>query len=335
MLALLVGAVVVCVGMARTTELVPFSIWFVWLLLGVLALRFVPLMVLSVVVLAAAVLTTFDGEPVDGSRLTAVVMLVLSVALVLLQSSRQRSGLPVALSEHMLAELRDRLQAQGRVPRLPDGWHAQSSMLTAHGTGYAGDFLVADVNDGRHLEMVLVDVCGKGVSVGPQALQLAGALGGLISASLPPVDLLRAANMFLYRQDAEEAFATAVHLLLDMDTGDYVITSAGHPPALHWRADPGGWSIDNSRGTALGVIPGPDLSPSAGRLARGDALMFYTDGVIEARGRDLDEGLDWLRHVALRAVHDHGFKGLARRILRHVPSGVDDRAMLVVRRQPA
>ena len=95
--------------------------------------------------------------------------------------------------------------------------------------------------------MALVDVCGKGTSVGPQALQFAGALGGLIGA-LPPAELMAAANHFLLRQESDESLATAVHLKIDLVTGDYTITSAGHPPALHWHLGQRGWSIDNARG---------------------------------------------------------------------------------------
>ncbi len=216
-------------------DLVPVTVWFVWLLLGVLLLRTLPLVVLSGFILVAAGATTLH-EGVDGPAFATLATLAVSVGLVVYQSSRQRSGLPVALSEPMLAQLRDRLQRQGVVPPLPDPWRSQSAMLSAHGTGYAGDFLVADLRDDRHLEMVLVDVCGKGASVGPQALQFAGALGGLLGA-LPPDSLMRAANAFLLRQESDESFATAVHVRVDLDTGDYTITSAGHPPVLHWHPD--------------------------------------------------------------------------------------------------
>ncbi|KRF34386.1 hypothetical protein ASG94_16970 [Nocardioides sp. Soil805] len=309
-------------------DAVPLTLWFVWLLLGVLLLRTVPLLVLSgAVLLAATAATLHDG--LDGSSAAALVTLAVSVGLVVGQSSRQRSGLPVALSEPMLAQLRDRLQRQGVVPDLPGPWRSQSAMLSAHGTGYAGDFLVADLREGRHLEMVLVDVCGKGASVGPQALQFAGALGGLLGA-LPPDALMRAANAFLLRQDSDESFATAVHVLVDLETGDYTITSAGHPPVLHWHPAHREWGVDNARGTALGVVPDPELHASEGRLGEGEALMFYTDGVIETRGRDLDDGLAWLRGVARSAVLTHGFAGVARAVLREVPRGNDDRAVLVL-----
>ena len=126
-------------------------------------------------------------------------------------------------------------------------------------------------------------MCGKGIGAGPAALQFAGALGGLIGA-LPPRELFRAANDFLLRQHEDESFATAVHLLVDLDEGGYEITSAGHPPALRYDLPTGEWVIDNARGTALGVLRDPELHRTVGRLFPGEALMFYTDGVVESRG---------------------------------------------------
>ena len=316
-----------------SSDLVPLTIWFLWLMFGVMLLRFGPLLILCAAVLAAAMASTgLSGG--DRPRVaTGLVTLGVAVVLVIVHSSRQRSGLPVALSEAVLAQLRDRLQAQGVMPALPHGWVAQSASLTAHGTSYAGDFFLAEVADGRHLEMVLVDVSGKGMTVGPQALQLSGALGGLLGA-MPPADLMRAANAFLLRQQSDESFATAVHLLVDLESGTYAITSAGHPPALRWRKSPGGWFIDNARGIALGVIDDVDHVPSWGQLAPGEALMFYTDGVVEKRGSDLDAGIEWLRQTSMMTVEAHGFENLPRRILRQVRGGNDDRAVLVLQRLP-
>ncbi|MCD6638617.1 MAG: serine/threonine-protein phosphatase [Nocardioides sp.] len=331
-LAMLLGLVAATFAASWfSQDMVSLSLWFLWLVLGMLVLRFVPMLVLCGAVLAAAVVVTTHFEGERPAFPTGLVTLVSAMAVILFHSSRQRSGLPVALSEPLLVQLRDRLQ--GEMPDLPPQWHAESGLLTAHGTSYAGDFLVADVQEGRWLELVLVDVCGKGVAVGAQALQFSGALGGLLGA-LPPGDLMQAANAFLLRQGSDDSFATAVHLLLDLETGEYMISNAGHPPALHWRAQPGGWFTDEAQGMALGVVAKPELEPSRGQLAPGEALMFYTDGVVESRGRDLDEGIEWLRDVALSAVLARGFPGAARRILRRVPRGADDRALLILQRLP-
>ncbi|MDT0185674.1 PP2C family protein-serine/threonine phosphatase [Microbacterium sp. ARD31] len=334
----LLGLLIGMVGLSMTPVLlagtsVPVTLWFLYLMLGVMLLRFGPLLVLTPCVIAAAVWSSVESGLVGERAVLGLLILSLGAVLVLYQSSRQRSGLPMALSEAVLTQLRDRLQRQGVVPPLPVGWRSQSATITANGPSYAGDFLVADLRDGRWLEMALVDVCGKGTSVGPQALQFAGALGGLIGA-LPPAELMSAANHFLLRQESDESLATAVHLKVDLVTGDYTITSAGHPPALHWHLGQRGWTVDNARGMALGVIEEADFTPSRGRLQPGEALMFYTDGVVETSDRDLDDGIDWLRDQALQAVDARGFTGMPKRVLKKVPRGDDDRALLVLERLP-
>ena len=309
----------------------PLSAYFVWLLLAMLVLRFRPLVIVAAVNTVAGIAAVALSGPITGTRLVAMAEFALAAVLVVVVASRQRSGLPATLSESLLADLKDRLSATGQIPPLPAGWESQSAMITSHGVSYAGDFLVADLSeDNRRLEVILVDVCGKGTAAGPAALQFAGALGGLIGA-LPPEQLFKAANDFLLRQRDDEAFATAVHLLVDLEEGSYQISSAGHPPALRWDLPLGEWVIDNARGTALGVLSDPELHSSQGRLFPGEALLFYTDGVVEARGAHIDAGITWLQNTALDAIGG-GFRGAAHRIIGQVESGEDDRAVLILNR---
>ncbi len=312
-------------------EFFPLAGYFLWLLLGMLLLRFGPLVVLTSVIVPAGVVGWLSQHEDVGVPAVSLVVLFLSAGLVLYVASRQRSGLPTPLSEALLSDLRDRLTAQGRIPALPPGWRAQSAVIAAHGVGYAGDFMVADLDEeGQRLELVLVDVVGKGMTAAPAALLLAGALGGLVGA-VHERDLLDAANHFLLRQGVDESFATAVHVSLDLGSGAYTIISAGHPPALRWSAEQQQWSIDNSRGLALGVLARPELNASHGVLEDGDALLFYTDGVVESLGCDLDTGIDWLSGVAAGAILQ-GIDGAAERIISQVSQGDDDRAVLMVSR---
>jgi len=177
---------------------------------------------------------------------------------------------------------------------------------------------------------VLVDVCGHGSAAVPQAVQFAGALQGLVLA-LPAEQVMDALNDYLLRQQSEEAVATAVQVIIDLGSGRYRIRSAGHPPVLHWHTGAGEWRIDNARGTALGVVAEPGFDLSTGVLAEGEAFLFYTDGVVESRGGDIDQGIEWLRRTARAAVAE-GFAGAAGRILSGVARGEDDRAILVLGR---
>ncbi|MRK03233.1 SpoIIE family protein phosphatase [Aeromicrobium sp. S22] len=328
------------VGSLASYDTFPAPVFVIPLLLGAMALRYRTLLTLVLVIVVCVavavtrqyVVAVADGDQgLTASRVSTLVVLALAAAIVLYESSRRRSGLPGPLGEAMLIDLRDKLQAQGLVPQLPEGWDSQSAMLSAGGAKFAGDFLVANLTeDETRLEMVLVDVCGKGVGAGTQSLQFAGALGGLIGA-LPPLGLFAAGNDFLLRQHWDEGFATAVHVSVDLATGDYSITNAGHPPALRWNAASGDWEIDGARGTALGITQRPDLHQTVGRLETGDALMFYTDGVVETRTQDFTTGIEWLRDAA-RTVVASGFDQAARRIIKLVSSGDDDRAVLILSR---
>lgn len=315
-------------------DVLPVAAFVLPLILGSIALRYRPLLVLVGLVAACAAVTVTRVTVTSGwatARGSNIAVVILVAAIILYAASRYRSGLPGPLGEAMLVELNERLQVQGVVPPLPNGWRSQSAMLSAGGAKFAGDFLVANLSDDEtQLEMVLVDVCGKGVGAGTQSLQFAGALGGLIG-SLPPLGLFSAANDFLLRQRWDEGFATAVHVLVHLDTGEYSVINAGHPPALRWIADQGVWDVDGARGTALGVLARPDFHRSVGVLEPGDALMFYTDGVVESRLRDVGSGIEWLRDIAGEVVAD-GFDGAPRRVLAQVGKSGDDRAVLILSR---
>ena len=178
--------------------------------------------------------------------------------------------------------------------------------------------------------MVLADVSGKGQAAGTRALVLAGALGGVIGTT-PPQQVLPMANEFLERDNWDEGFATAVHVCLDLETGETAVASAGHPPAMHYDAGCGRWkAIDQQRGPALGLVSGATYAQTRTVLGRGDALLVYTDGIIESRARDLDDGIDWMLGEA-EARLAHGFSGLANTLVARGRAGLeDDRAAVII-----
>ncbi len=155
------------------------------------------------------------------------------------------------------------------------------ALRPAGGQSFSGDFVVAArTNGGRTLEVVLTDVSGKGMDAGSRALLLSGAFGGLLG-SLPPHAFLPAANGYLLRQDWDEGFATSIHLVLDLESGDYELFSAGHPPALQLSAGTGRWEEKAAEGPLLGVYDGAQFDPVKGTLRPGDVLMLFTDGLVE------------------------------------------------------
>jgi len=304
-----------------------------------------------------------------------------TAALVILTSrSRLRLGVQGTRGEAMLLDLRERLRAQGLVPRLPADWHVDMQIRSAGGQSFAGDFLIAALSQpvfpgqrrpepaanpvgmpsaasaasasatptsadadftahpadpdeppthGQTLELSLVDVSGKGLAAGTRALLLSGAFGGLLG-TVPSRDFLASANKYLLRQDWDEGFATAVHLVVELETGNYRFHSAGHPPIARLTAKTGRWSTEEAEGPLLGILDDAEFPATEGCLDRGDALLLFTDGLVERPGRDLDEGLDRLLGAAETRLTT-SFTGGADRLITEVASNVkDDRALVVV-----
>jgi hypothetical protein len=277
-----------------------------------------------------AVVVPFQDE--ISVRVVLTVVIIFALGLLVLVSSFRRSRLGVAgiQGEQMFVDLRDRILRQGGIPALPDEWYAAAELRSAGGTPFAGDFVVTS-RVGDRLDVAVVDVSGKGQGAGTRALLLSGAIGGLLSA-VPPSGFLAAANTFLLQQDWDEGFATAIHLSLDLVTGRYDLRSAGHPPAAVRHAGSGRWEVVETEGPILGLIEGATFEAVSGVMRKGDALLLYTDGMVETRTRDIASGIDKMLGQAERLLRGE-FEGGATRLIDSLGSRNDDRALLLVHRR--
>ncbi|KPI22871.1 serine phosphatase [Actinobacteria bacterium OV320] len=243
---------------------------------------------------------------------------------------RNLIGLPWLHDGRMRFDLRERIRVQSKLPKLPSGWHREMALRPAGGQSFGGDFVVATrTNNGRTLEVVLTDVSGRGTEAASRALLLSGAFGGLLG-SLPPEGFLPAANRYLLRQDWDEGFATSIYLVLDLDSGDFELFSAGHPPGLQRSAGSGRWEEKTAQGTLLGLYDVAEFAPVKGSLRPGDVLMLFTDGLIDG---DIDDGIGRLTGEADRYASD-GFHGATWHLIEAVAADVnDDRALFLIRRE--
>ncbi|MFB9891153.1 PP2C family protein-serine/threonine phosphatase [Planobispora takensis] len=239
--------------------------------------------------------------------------------------TRGKLGVQGLRGDVMLLELRERLKKQSELPQLPKDWGTKVVLKQAGGSSFGGDFLVSS-REGDTVELALVDVSGKGVDAGTRALMLSGAFGGLLGSVS---DFLPVCNAYLHRQREAEGFVTAVHVRLNLATGEYVITSAGHPPVVKFEAGTGTWRVSPAKGVVLGVVPDLHCEPDQGVLRKGEALMLYTDGLIEQPGRDIDAGLDRLLGEAERLLPS-GFSAGARNLVNSMSAGHNDDCALIL-----
>lgn len=318
-------------GIDLAPDWVPPSVLLLLLLTAAFLLRLLGTAIVCTAVAGTAVFLEVTGR----ADFRPGVMIVQGLAIITVLAfvrSREKLGLSGAAGNYMLVDLRDRLEAHGRIPVLPTGWRVDRALRSAYAEAFSGDFVVATRADGgRLLEIVLVDVSGKGQGAGVRSLLLSGAFGGLLGA-MPREDFLPAANEYLLRQDWDEGFATAVHFAVRLDTGRFWISTAGHPPAVHLHAGSGRFEVvDTLGGPVLGVVGKPVFRTHTGSLLPGDALMLYTDGMVETPGSDVELGIDRLMGVAELVIATR--RGGAEAVLAGVRAGdSDDRALVLIYR---
>jgi len=308
----------------------PLSAFLLPLLVGLLVLERRRFVVLVVVVLVCGVVTV-AVLGLDPLRLMTLAVVTVAALLLIFASQRSALGGRRGLGEAMLIDLRDRLRTQSELPPLPGQWYAQALMRSAGGDQFAGDFIVAARTGESRLEVVVVDVSGKGLAAGTRALQLSGAFSGLLGA-VPPEQFLPAANAYLIRLDWEEGFATAAHLTLALDAGRFTLRTAGHPPGVQYHVGSGKWQLLQSSGPALGLLSDAEFDAACGLLRSGDSLLLYTDGLVETPERDFSLGIDKLVGEAERLLTS-GWDDSAQRLLDRLDSAHDDRAILLLHRR--
>jgi serine phosphatase RsbU (regulator of sigma subunit) len=302
-----------------------------------LTMRTIPLFLAAVVLSVIIVEQTPDQARLS---LTGIALLVAASLAAWLQARRrERLGLRQVSAESVLELIRDRLDVQAQIPEIPDGWTLDVARRAADGAAISGDFVATRLTgaDGDQvLHLAIVDVSGSGITAGPPALLLSGAVGGLLGA-IEPDEFLEATNSYLTRQHWPLGFASASYLRVELRSGRYEIRVAGHPPALHLRVGssgaPSGWRDSSASGPLLGIVPTLSGSSDADILEPGDVLIVYTDGVVEDRVQDLDAGIGRLKaHAELQAARGD-WNGAAAKLLERVPTTHDDdRTVVVIRR---
>jgi len=173
---------------------------------------------------------------------------------------------------------------------LPDlsqqGFSADLAARTLPALMVGGDFYdVIRVSDTK-TSIVIGDVSGKGV---PAALTMVRAISEyrfLVSQHSSPAELLHHLNDRLCQNSSFGIFVTFLCLLLDTDQKKIIYSSAGHHPILMREAKSSEASfLTDAGGIPLGLMPGSVYAQAERSVASGDAMMLYTDGVIEARDR--------------------------------------------------
>ncbi|ORB76178.1 SpoIIE family protein phosphatase [Mycobacterium scrofulaceum] len=168
------------------------------------------------------------------------------------------------------------------VPVVPGADVAAEYLVAAEDTGAGGDWFDA-VPLGDRLVLIVGDVVGHGVEAAAVMSQLRTALRMQIVAGYPVAEALAAVDRFHEHVPGSRS-ATVCVGSLDFTTGEFQYCTAGHPPPLLVGAE-GSRYLEPSGAGPLGSGTGFPVRTEF--IDVGDAVMLYTDGLIERPGRPL------------------------------------------------
>jgi phosphoserine phosphatase RsbU/P len=154
-------------------------------------------------------------------------------------------------------------------------------------------YYLSACSHGSIARVVIADVSGHGETVSGAAVRLQNALRRHIDLWDQSL-LIRDLNESFFRDEHRVRFATAILGSFASESGDLLFTNAGHMLPLFYRAATRDWSYlqdfvpgpKEVSDLPLGLIPGTEYHQTAVRLAPGDLLILYTDGINEAENED-------------------------------------------------
>jgi serine phosphatase RsbU (regulator of sigma subunit) len=262
------------------------------------------------------VLAHHRADAFSGRQVALVEALVrhLAQAIELYEAIIAESRIATALQESLLPPV---------LPAMPGVEIAARYRPSGSGNLVGGDFYDVFFDRAGGFYVLLGDASG----VGPEAAGLAGiaryTARALAEPGPPPRDILSQINVALLRAAPEGRFCTAV-LARFVPPGsesrplNVSLGSAGHPPAYVMRQDGGVEASVSTTGALLGVFEDAAVGECDISLRPGDAVVFYTDGVTEARNPAGEQLAESGVAAVLRSAAGRSAEGVARRLERAV-----------------
>ena len=203
--------------------------------------------------------------------------------------------------DHTVAETLQRSVLPDTLPDIPGLDLAVRYLPGTAGVDVGGDWYDAFPLDGGRVGLVIGDVVGHNIGSASIMGQMRHLLRAYAVDRMHPADVLQRTAR-AQAQLLPDTLATVVYALLDPATGELTYANAGHPPPVWATASGGSGYLDDAPGVMLGAPYDGGFAVGHQTLDPGTSLMFYTDGLIEDRRRDITDGLSALVGVMARVM---------------------------------
>ena len=197
--------------------------------------------------------------------------------------------------------------------------------------GLGGDWYDVFTLPENRAALVMGDVCGRGLTASVVMGRIRSALRAYaLEWPLNPAAVLEKVDAKIQHFEPG-VMATVIYCVLDLATMEVSISNAGHPPAILATQQGSARFIDVAPDVPIGLFPTIARTVTTVNLSPGDVFALYTDGLIERRGEDIDQGLNRL----LESVVTSDPETVCARVMQRLigpRAPVDDVALLIARR---
>ncbi|OQY09804.1 MAG: hypothetical protein B6I28_02360 [Fusobacteriia bacterium 4572_132] len=149
-----------------------------------------------------------------------------------------------------------------------------------------GDFYDYFVSDENEFGILIGDVSGKGMPAAMLMTLLRSIWKTLLSYEKYPGKILTRLNQIIYSDITNDMFATVFYSLYNMEEKILYYSNAGHNPIIYYNSSTGKIEEKNIRGAAIGFIKDYKYKMDKIKLSKGDILIYYTDGITEAKNEN-------------------------------------------------
>jgi serine phosphatase RsbU (regulator of sigma subunit) len=212
--------------------------------------------------------------------------------------NRLQGALVREAEQRSAADLLQRSLLPTHLPPVPGASLAARSVPGGHGQRVGGDWYdVFDLPTGQ-VCLVVGDVVGHDLPAATVMGQLRNTLRAYALEDSDPAGILRRVNRAACLLDASD-LTTCICAIFDPATRRLRWASAGHLPPLKSSAAGVGNLLRGEAGPPVGVLPEADYPLHQTTLDPGASLLFYSDGLVERRGRAIDSGLEILEALSM------------------------------------
>ncbi|MDP2212012.1 MAG: chemotaxis protein CheB [Candidatus Aquicultor sp.] len=145
-----------------------------------------------------------------------------------------------------------------------------------------GDFYDLFELEQKKIGIVIGDVAGKGIGAASLMSRVKNTIRAFSLEDSSPASIMAKTSAVIFNSTAPSDFVTVFFGILETSTGKLIYCDAGHPPAIIRRRDHS-VNLLTDYSPIIGAFPDCSYTDSEINLGRGDTLILYTDGIIEAR----------------------------------------------------